>query len=122
MMVHYLKHTMSCPSNKVSGAVNHGQERRLELPIFQPAIKSFVVNPEVIFVVRVQIIPMQQKKMMLLLPLQVVVPLLIIRSPGYRDRLETSTELGATTSEFTAIGLPPQTIVNRAFPGNTPMS
>ena len=119
-MVNHLKHTMSCPSNKVSGAVNHGQVRRLELSTFQPATKSFVVNPEVIFVVRVQIIPMQQKKLMLLLPLPVVVPLLIIRSPGHTT--VTSKEFRATTFEFTAIGLPPQTIVNRAFPGNTPTS
>jgi len=66
----------------VSGAVNHGQVRRLELPTFQRAIKSFVVNPEVIFVVRAQIIPMQQKKLMPLLSLQVVAPLPIIQSPG----------------------------------------
>jgi hypothetical protein len=104
----------------VSGAANHGQVRRLDLPIFQPAIKSFVVNPEVIFVVRVQIIPMQLKKLMPLLPLQVVAPLLIIQSPG--QHLNSSMDLPVTTFEFTAIGLPPQTIVNRAFPGNTPMS
>jgi len=104
----------------VSGAVNHGQVRRLELPTFQRAIKSFVVNPEVIFVVRVQIIPMQLKKLMPLLPLQVVAPLLIIQLPGKDGH--TSMELTVGTFEFTAIGLPPQTIVNRAFPGNTPTS
>ena len=111
---------MSCPSNKVSGAANHGQVRRLELPTFQRATKSFVVNPEIIFVVRVQIIPMQLKKLVPLLPLQVVAPLLIIQLPGW-DR-QSSIKFGGTTFEFTAIGLPPQTIVNRAFPGNTPMS
>jgi len=104
----------------VSGAVNHGQVRRLELPTFQRATKSFVVNPEVIFVVRVQIILKKNKKTMPLLSLQVVAPLPIIQSPG-KDR-QSSMELSVTTFEFTAIGLPPQTIVNRAFPGNTPIS
>ena len=108
-------------SHKVSGAVNHGQVRRLELPTFQRATKSFVANPEVIFVVRVQIIPMKLKKLMPLLPLQVVAPLLIIQSPGQQVE-HISTENGVSTFEFTAIGLPPQTIVNRAFPGNTPTS
>ena len=77
-----VKQTMSCLSNKVSGAVNHGQVRRLELPIFQPATKSFVVNPEVIFVVRVQIILKKNKKTMQLLSPQVVVQLQIILSQG----------------------------------------
>ena len=120
MMVKHLEHTIKCPSNKVSGAANHGQVHHGSIPTFQPATKSFVVNPEVIFVVRVQIIPMQQKKLMLLLPLPVVVPLLIIQSP--ENTVTKSKELGAATFEFTAIGLPPQTIVNRAFPGNTPTS
>jgi hypothetical protein len=66
----------------VSGAVNHGQVRRLELPNFQPATKSFVVNPEVIFVVRVQIILKKNKKTMQLLSPQVVVQLQIILSQG----------------------------------------
>ena len=119
-MVEHLEHTMSCLSNKVSGAVNHGQVRHGSTPTFQRAIKSFVVNPEVIFVVRAQIIPMQLKKLMPLLPLQVVAPLLIIQLPGKDGH--TSMGLTGTTFEFTAIGLPPQTIVNRAFPGNTPTS
>jgi hypothetical protein len=111
---------MAPPSHKVSGAVNHGHVHHGSLPIFQRGITFCVVNPELICVVFVQIIPMQQKKPM---PLGVV-PLLIIQSTGYPTPTagRTSTDIGVTTSEFAAIGLPHQTIVTPACLGNTPTS
>ena len=111
---------MSCLSNKESGAVNHGQVHHGSIQTFQRAIKSFVVNPEVIFVVRAQIIPMQQKKLMPLLLPPVVVQRLIIPSNAFT--ILGSKALLVTTLDVTAIGLLPQTIVNHAFPGNTPTS
>ena len=83
MLFWYLNNTMSCLSNKVSGAVNPGQERLGLPPTFQRATKYFVANPEVISVVRVQIILKKKKKTMQLLSPQVVVQLQIILSQGW---------------------------------------
>ena len=119
-MVQHLEHTMSCLSNKVSGAVNHGHVHHGLMPIFQRGVTFCVVNQELIFVVFDQIIPMQRKKPV---PLGVV-PLLITQSTGYPSPTagRTSMDIGVTTSEFAAIGLPHQTIVTPACLGNTPTS
>ena len=116
-----VKHTMSSLSNKVCGAVNHGPVHHLNLPIFQRAIKSFVVNLEVISVVRVQIIPRQIKKMTPILPPQAVAQRRAIPSTG-RWTKNLSMENGVIILELTAIGLQHQAIVNHACPVNTPMS
>ena len=113
--------TIALPSHKVSGAVNHGHVHHGSLPIFQRGVTFCVVNPELIFeVVFVQIIPMKRKQPVTL----GVVPLLIIQSTGYPTPTagRSLTELGVTTSEFAAIGLPHQTIVTPACLGNTPTS
>ena len=118
-----VKNTMSCPSNKVSGAAIHGQVHHGSMPTFQPAIKSFVVNPEVIFVVLVQISRTPKKMPLPMLPPRVVVRLPIIQSQEYPNRTagHTSMKLGETTFECTAIGWQCQTIVKIARLGNTRM-
>ena len=70
--------TIALPSHKVSGAVNHGHVHHGSMPIFQRGVTFCVVNRELIFVVLVQIIPMQRKKPV---PLGVV-PLPITQSTG----------------------------------------
>jgi hypothetical protein len=80
--VQQLMLAIALPSHKVSGAVNHGHVHHGSLPIFQRGVTFCVVNLELIFVVLVQIIPMQQKKPVLVLPHRGVVPLPIIQSTG----------------------------------------
>ena len=119
-----LQQTMPSPSHKVSGAVSRGHVHRGSLPTFQRGVPFCVVNPEVIFVVPVQISLTTKKGPLPMLPPRVVVRLPSIQSTGYplMTAGRTSTEFGVTTSEFAAIGLPHQTIVTLACLGNTPTS
>jgi hypothetical protein len=112
--------TLTFLSNKVSGAVNHGQVHHLEMPTFQRAIKFCVVNPEVIFVVLVQISMTLKKKPLPMLSPRVVVRLPIIRSQEYPTRTagHLSMEIGVSTFECTALGWQYQTIVKIAPLGN----
>ena len=98
--------------------------RHYELPTFPRAIKYCVVNPEVIFVVLVQISRTPKKKPLPMLPPRVVVRRPIIQSQEYPNRTsgQLSMEIGITTFECTAIGWQYQTIVKIARLGNTRMS
>ena len=98
--------------------------RHYELPTFPRAITFCVVNPEVIFVVLVQISRTPKKKPLPMLPPRVVVRLLIIQSQEYPTLTQgqISMEPGEKTFECTAIGWQYQTIVKIARLGNTRMS
>ena len=92
----------------------------LIMPTFPRAIESFVVTPEVFFVVLVQISLTPKKKPLPILPARVVVRLPIIRSQEYPTRTagHLSMEIGVSTFECTALGWQYQTIVKIAPLGN----